>query len=200
MKTLFQTALLVLISLSAFAQTVRTDTVKQGYYIPLDTNVVSCKVGITPKDKKVQFINTTSNRLPDSVVTKIGNLTPGSVIVYSEITVLNKGVCEKAPTVRYVIGSHNSVYALRDPSQPDTLPAAEIGSLVLDRHVISFDVSFLMGGAFYTYALTGNGVCCDPREKILTLESGTKVWVDNIKWKQEDGTIIIAPSKVYIVK
>lgn len=187
-------------SILSVAQTVRTDTVQPGYYIPLDTNVVSCKVAITPNGKNVQFINTTTNHLPDSVISKIENLTAGSVVVYTEVTVLRKGVLEKAPVVRYVIGARNSVPALREPALLDSLTAPEISTLVFDRYVISFEVSFLIDGAFYTYQLTGNGICCEPRERIITLQPGTKVWVDNMKRKNDDGSISIVPSRVYVVK
>lgn len=192
--------LFIVITASLNAQTVRTDTVKPGYYIPFDSNFVSCKVAIMPKGKKVEFTNTTGNKIPDSLVAKIGNLEAGSVVTYSEVTILRAGVFTKSNSVRYVIGSRNSVYARRDPSQPDTLSAAEIGSLVLDKQVYSFDVSFLIDGAYYVYSLTGNGVCCDARERILTLKSGTKVWVDNIKRQEDDGSKRVAPVQIYIVK
>lgn len=192
--------LFVLVTASLDAQTIRTDTVKQGYYIPFDSNYASCKVAIMPKGKKVEFTNTVGRKIPDSLVSKIGKLEVGSVVSYSEVTILSNGILMKSNSVRYVIGNRNSVYAVRDPSLPDTMPAAEIGSLILDPHVYSFDVSFLLGGAYYVYSLTGNGVCCDARDKILTLPSGTKVWVENIRRKEDDGSSTMGTSQVIIVK
>ncbi|HTF04209.1 MAG TPA: hypothetical protein VK826_09285 [Bacteroidia bacterium] len=184
----------------AFAQNVRTDTVKPGYYIPLDSNVISCKVAITPNGKKVEFINTQGNRLPDSLVRNIGKLAVGSVVVYGEITVLRKGILEKAGSVRYVIGNHNSVSALKDPSIPDTLPAAEIAGLVLDVHVYQFDVTYSTGGAYYVYTQNGNGISPEVKERIAALPSGTRVWFESVKRKEDDGTLTHGSAKVYVVK
>jgi hypothetical protein len=199
MKLIFS-ALFVLCTFIAGGQTVRTDTLKPGYYIPFDSNFVSCKVAIAPKGKKVEFTNTTGNRIPDSLIGKIGALEKGSIVTYSEVTVLNKGVLEKAPSVRYYIGNRNSVYALRDPSIPDTIPAAEIAKIVLDRHVFYFEVSFAQDGNYYSYALNGNGVCCDAANAILKLKPGTRVWLENIKRKEDDGSIRIAPPVVHVVR
>lgn len=190
----------ILLLSNANAQGVRTDTVKPGYYIPLNSNVVSCKVVITPKGNKAEVTNTTSNRLPDTLIGKIGGLGTGSVVVYDEITILSNGILEKSPSVRYVIGQRNSVFALRDPSLPDTLPAAEIASLVLDPHVYSFHISFVQDGGMYDYDLTGNGVFGDAKDRILTLPSGTRVWFENIKRKEDDGNVRVAPPKIYVVK
>lgn len=182
------------------AQTVRTDTVQRGYYIPLGSDVMSCKVVITPQGKKAEFINTQGNRVPDSLVRKIGKLTLGSVVVYSEITVLRNGVLEKAASVRYVIGNSNSVFALKDPSIPDTLPAAEIAALVLDVHVYQFDVTYAAGGAYYVYTQNGNGISPEVKERIAALPSGTRVWFEAVKRKEDDGTLTNGSAKVYVVK
>jgi hypothetical protein len=182
------------------AQNMRTDTVKPGYYIPLDSNVISCKVGIGAKGKKVEFVNTQGNRLSDSLVRNISKLDVGSVVVYSEITVLRKGILEKAPAVRYVIGNRNSVFALKNPSIPDTLPAAEIAALVLDVHVYSFHVTYADGGAYYDYEQNGNGISPSVKERIVALPSGTRVWFESIRRKEDNGALTDAPAKVYVVK
>lgn len=184
----------------ASAQTVRTDTVKQGYYIPFDSNYVSCKVAITAKGKNVEFTNTTGNHLPDSLVQKIGKLEAGSVVAYTEVTILKKGILEKSNTVRYVVGHRNSVYALRDPTLPDTIPAGEIAAIVLDPHVYFFQLSYILEGAYFVYDHTGNGVAGYVQERIRALPSGTKVYFENIKRKEDDGTLRIAPPQIYIVK
>jgi hypothetical protein len=187
-------------TLSLNAQSLRTDTVKPGYYIPFDSNFASCKVAITPKGKTTTFKNTTGNRISDSLVIEIGKLERGSVVAYTEVTILKNGSFEKSNSVRYVIGSRNSVFAQRDPSLPDTLSAAEIGSLVLEKAVTSFTVSFIDGDAYVEYALTGNGICCEPREKILALKSGTKVYIERITCLAGDGSVKLLPNRTYVVK
>lgn len=183
------------------AQELRADTVKRGYYIPFGTSYTSCKVVITPKGQKSQFTNTTGNKIPDSLVTQIGKLEVGSVVNYSEVTIINNGVPEKASSVRYVIGSKNTFpNVLHDPSQPDTLAAAEIANMVLDPHVYSFHISFVQDGAYYDFELTGNGVFGEAREKILGLPSGTRVWFENIKMKDDNGSLGNAPAQVHVVK
>lgn len=196
----FAIGMLCFFMVHAGAQSVRTDTVKPGYYIPFDSNFVSCKVAIIPKGKKPELTNTTGNKIPDSLVSRIGALEKGAVVVYSEVTVLNKGILEKAETVRYYIGNRNSVYALHDPSIPDTLPAAEIAKIVLDRHVFYFEVSFAQDGNYYSYALNGNGVCGDAADAILKLQSGTRVWFENIRRREDDGTIKNAQAVVHVVR
>lgn len=199
MKTLF-TTLLFVFSLALDAQAIRTDTVKQGYYIPFDSNYVSCKVTIAREGKKVEFANAAGNIIPDSLVEKIGRLDKGSVVTYSDVMIKSKDVETKSTTIRYVIGNRNSVYASRDPHLPDTLPAAEIASLMLDSRVESFEVSFFVGGSYYSYALTGNGIFGEARERILTLPSGTGVYVEKIHRKEEDGSVTTAPTRIYVVK
>jgi hypothetical protein len=89
---------------------------------------------------------------------------------------------------------------LRDPSLPDTISAVHLGSLVLDRHVISFTVSFAAGGSYSEYNLTGNGIFGEAREKIEALPSGTTVWVEKIKRKEDDGSEHMVPTQTYIIK
>lgn len=188
---------------SVYAQvngSLRTDTVQPGYYIPLDSNVMSCKVGIIPKDGKLETSNLQGNKLPMETITKIGALKTGSVVVYSEITVLKDGILQKSNSIRYVVGTRNSVPALRDLSRPDTLPATEIAALVLDSRVYSFHVSYTLGGAYYDYEMSGNGVAPMVQEKIRALPSGTRVWFESIRTLDGDGEKRLLPSNVYVVK
>lgn len=179
---------------------IRTDTVKQGFYIPLDSNVVSCKVGILPQGGKLEMINMQGNSLSSETISQIGVLKNGSVVVYSEITVLSKGTFVKSKSVRYVIGARNSVPALRDPSLPDTLSAAEIGAIVLDKEVFSFQIVFVLEGAVYDFEMTGNGVAPTVKDKLLTLPAGTKVWFESIKSEDGTGAKRILPSRVFVIK
>lgn len=192
--------LFVLFTIGVNAQSVKTDTIKRGYYLPLDSNVMSCKIGITPAGKKLQMTTITGNKIPDSTIQVISHLEPGSVVIYSELTVHNKGILEKAPVVRYVIGSKNTCPVKRDPSYPDTLSAKEIASLELDRHVYSFSVSWIQDGNMYNYDLTGNGVFGSAKAAIEALPSGTKVYFENIRRQEDDGSKRIAPSEIHVVK
>ena len=178
----------------------RTDTVKPGYYIPLDSNVVSCKVGLMPLGGKLETFNMQGNSLSSETITKIGALKKGSVVLYTEITILNGANLQKANAVRYVIGNRNSVPALRDPSRPDTLTGAEIGAIVLAKEVYSFHISYVVDGAMYDYEMTGNGVAPMVKEKLLTLPSGTRVWFESIRTVDGDGAKRLVPSVVYVVK
>ena len=192
--------ILLLAAAAVNAQSVRTDTVKPGYYIPFDSNYVSCKVAITPAGQKTQFTNSQGNKLADSLVEKIGQLKSGSVVLYTEVTIMEKGVVKKSNTVRYVIGHRNSVFALRDPSLPDTLPAAEIAEIVLDQHVYSFTVSYAANGNYYTFDHTGNGLSEQAKTAIRALPSGTRVWFENIRRKEDDGRSTVAPPVIHVVR
>lgn len=192
--------LFILATVAIHAQTVRTDTVKPGYYIPFEKNYASCKVAITPNGGKVEVVNASGNQLPDTLIHKIAQLTAGSVVAYTEVTVLNNGVFQKAPGVRYVIGWRNSVYALRDPFLPDTLPAAEIAEIILDQHVYAFTLSYATGGEYFTFDHNGNGVAPNVKERVRALPSGTRVWFEGIKRREDDGSLTTAPSRIYVVK
>lgn len=178
----------------------RTDTVQAGYYIPLDSNVMSCKVGIMPQGGKFETFNMQGNTLSSETITKIGALKKGSVVVYSEITILNGANLQKANTIRYVIGNRNSVPALHDPSRPDTLTAAEIGAIVLAKEVYSFHISYVVEGAMYDFEMSGNGVAPMVKEKLLALPPGTRVWFESIRTVDGDGAKRLLPSSVYVVK
>jgi hypothetical protein len=162
--------------------------------------MLSCKVGITPKGKKLQMFNQSGRTLPDSTIQTITHLDPGSVVVYSEITVLKKGVAEKSATVRYIVGSTNTCNAMRDPSLPDTLTAHELATLVLDKHVYNFDVSWVTSGNMYIYNINGNGVSGNAQVAIERLPSGTKVWIEAIKSEDNDGTKRILPTQIHVVR
>ncbi len=192
--------LLLITTTNSFSQGVKTDTVQRGYYVPLDSNVLSCKIGITPKGKKLQTYNLSGNKLPDSTIYNISHLEAGSVVIYSEITVLKKGVMEKANTVRYVIGNKNTGVVKRDPTYPDTMSAKEIGAIVLDRHVYSFSVSWILNGNMYNYDITGNGIFGDCRTAVEALPSGTKVYIENIRRANDDGSKQIMPTEVHVVR
>lgn len=194
-------ALLFLLSIATgLSAQVKTDTVQRGYYIPFDSNYVSCIVSIAPVGKKIVFTNTTSNKLPDSLINQISYLEPGSVVVYSEVTVMKNGILEKAQSKRYVVGSKNTGVVKRDPNYPDTLTAKEIGALVLDRQVYSFSVSWITNGNMYNYDFTGNGIFGDARTAIEALPAGTKVYIENIRRKEDNGTLRIMPTEIHIVR
>lgn len=190
----------VFISAACFAQSAKTDTVKQGFYLPLDSNMMSCRIEITPRGKKTQMTNNTGNKIPDSTISIIGHLEPGSVVIYSELTVLNNGKFEKAPPVRYVIGARNTKLVKRDPSYPDTLTAKEISTIILDPHVTSFSVSWILNGAMYEYHITGNGVSGEARSGIEALPAGTKVYFENIQRKEDNGTVRHQPDEIHVVR
>ncbi len=187
---------ILLFSVEGFAQGVKTDTVQRGHYIPLDSNVMSCKIEITPFGKKLQMTTISGNKIPDTTISAISRLEKGSVVVYSEITVLNNGIAVKAPTVRYIVGNKNTGVVKRDPSYPDTLTAKEIGSIILDPRVHSFHVSWTNGGSYSDYAITGNGIFGEARTAIEALPSGTRVWIENIRYIDERKL----PDEVHVVR
>lgn len=187
--------LFLIVAQFVFAQS-KTDTVQRGYYIPFDSNYVSCKVAITPVGKKVVFTNTTGNKLPDSLMNQISYLEPGSVVVYSEVTVMKKGTFEKADGKRYVVGTNNTGVVKRDPFYPDTLTAKEIGSIILPPHVHDFHVSWTNGGNYYTYTITGNAIFGEARTAIEALPSGTRVWIEDIRYVDERNL----PDEVHVVR
>jgi len=194
------TLVCIFIAAISFAQNVKTDTVKRGCYIPLDSNVMSCKIGITPAGKKLQLTTISGNKIPDSTISVIGHLEPGSEVVYSELTVFNNGILQKASGVRYVIGNKNTRSVKRDVTYPDTLAAKEIAAIVLDKHVYSFSVSWIINGAMYNYDFTGNGVFGDAKTAIEALPPGTKVWFENIRSREDNGTSIIRPTEIHVVR
>ncbi len=193
--------LIFLLSASvAFAQTSKTDTVQRGYYIPFGPNYMSCKVEITPLGKKAFFANTTGNKLPDSLMNIISYLEPGSVVAYTEVTVMSKGMLEKVSGRRYVVGTTNTSFVKRDPFYPDTLTAKEIAAIELDPHVYQFSVSWFAGGSMSNYELTGNGVFGSARTAIEALPSGTKVYFENIRRKEDDGSKRVMPAEIHVVR
>lgn len=192
--------LFIFIAATGFAQGIKTDTVQQGFYLPLDSAMLSCKIGITPQGKQQYVFKHTGNRIPDSTISSIGHLAPGSVVVYSEVTVLRGGIAQKAPSVRYIIGSRNTHAAKRDPSYPDTLTAKAIGAIVLDQRVSSFSVSWVLDGNFYSYDITGNGIFGEARTAIEALPSGTTVHIEKISRKERDGSFRMMPNEIHVVK
>lgn len=182
------------------AQTASADTVKPGCYVPFDTNFVSCKVVVMPAGRKSVSVNATGNKISDSLVTEICRLPRGSVVTYDEVTVLKRGVLEKASSVRYVIGNRNTCVVKRDPSIPDTLPVKEIASKVFDQHVYSFTISWVGEGSFHEYNLTGNGVYGEAKSAIEALPSGTRIIFHKIHWQDDDGTERVLPMEAYVVR
>ena len=158
------------------------------------------KLAYCHRGGKLEMFNMQGNSLSSETISQIGVLKNGSVVVYSEITVLSKGTFVKSKSVRYVIGARNSVPALRDPSLPDTLSAAEIGAIVLDKEVFSFQIVFVLEGAVYDFEMTGNGVAPTVKDKLLTLPAGTKVWFESIKSEDGTGAKRILPSRVFVIK
>jgi hypothetical protein len=183
------------------AQPVRIDTVQRGYYLPFGSNYISCKVLISNSASNPNTeVNATGNRISDSLISVIGSLEYGAVVMYTDVTVLRNGALEKAPLVWYVIGKRNTQPALRDPSLGDTLTAKEIGAIVLDVHVSGFSVSWTLKGNTKKYDVTGNRMSAEARKAIEALPSGTKVRIDNIRRKEENGSLRTMPAEIHIVR
>jgi hypothetical protein len=88
------------------AQKIQTDTVMTGYYIPLDSDVISYTVTISSNglmfgEKMI------GSRLSPSLVYKITHLSSGATVTYS-FNINENGLIYPRPVVRYVIGKHNS--------------------------------------------------------------------------------------------
>jgi len=80
------------------------------------------------------------------------------------------------------------------------MSAMELGSIVLDRHVYKFTITWVSDGAMYRYDVYGNGVYGEAREKIEKLPSGTTVVIADIKRKEDDGSETTAPSQIHTVR
>jgi|GEM_PF-4441452 hypothetical protein len=87
-----------------------------------------------------------------------------------------------------------------ETNPPDTMSAMELGSIVLDRHVYKFTITWVSDGAMYRYDVYGNGVYGEAREKIEKLPSGTTVVIADIKRKEDDGSETTAPSQIHTVR
>lgn len=87
-----------------------------------------------------------------------------------------------------------------ETNAPDTMSAKEIGSIILDQHVYVFSVTWVHDGAMYRYDIYGNGIFGEAREKIEKLPSGTTIVIADIKRKEDDGSITVAPAQIHTVK
>jgi hypothetical protein len=205
------TFLLMCCAWSLYAGDVRNDTVMPGYYIPFDSDFMSCKVKITPAGQPITSVNVQGNKISDSLLRVIAALETGSVVWYDEITKFRDGYLYKIPAYRFVIGHKNSARAVRNPfyqdtlkraetNAPDTLSAKELGALVLDPHVYRFTITWVNEGAMYRYEVYGNGVYGEARGKIEKLPSGITVVIADIKRKEDDGSETTAPAQIHTVK
>jgi hypothetical protein len=87
-----------------------------------------------------------------------------------------------------------------ETNSPDTMTAKEIGSIILDKHVYVFSVTWVHEGAMYRYDIYGNGIFGEARTKIEALPSGTTIVIADIKRKEDDGSITTAPAQIHTVK
>lgn len=178
---------------------IKTDTIAQGYFLPLDTNVVSCKIRIT-RSKGISFEqNCTGNKLSPALIDSIGKLPIGGIVTYEEITVNGKNGLEKSPAVRYVIGSRNSRFALRAPTDLERVTAAALSQMVFDNNYVSFVVSFREGEKFVEVKASGNKMPASATEKIKSLPPGSKVFIEQVQAKNENGTIFKSPGRTFII-
>jgi hypothetical protein len=190
----------LMVQVCGFSQIVlRTDTVEQGYYVPLKSNVASCRLSILEKGNITHVQNLTGNQIPDSLVRKIWRLEPGSVVVYSEITVMVSGSLQKANPVRYVIGKSNTTFALRDPSLPIPVRASEAAQIVLDTNTISCVISIIVDGQFSEYAITGNTIPVSIKAVLDGLKPGSRFIIAQILVSGQGSEQVKLPERTYVV-
>jgi hypothetical protein len=87
-----------------------------------------------------------------------------------------------------------------ETNAPDTMSAKEIGAIILDQHVYVFSVTWVHDGAMYRYDIYGNGIYGEARDKIEKLPPGTTIVIADIKRKEDDGSITVAPAQIHTVK
>ena len=85
----------------------RVDTITAGYYYQPDSNIISFTVVIMSGGKSMEY-NVSGSHLPPTVARLIETQPAGTKIIYEAITVNEKGVLKKRPSVVYVIGMHNT--------------------------------------------------------------------------------------------
>ena len=105
---LFACCILAILKMSAqvTAREIQTDTVMSGYYIPLDSNVISYTVTIS-SNGLVSGEKMIGSQLSPSLVYKITHLSPGATVTYS-FNISENGLIYPRPVIRYTIGKHNT--------------------------------------------------------------------------------------------
>ncbi|HTL83173.1 MAG TPA: hypothetical protein VL651_15775 [Bacteroidia bacterium] len=84
------------------------DTVVQGYYLPLDSNVVSMDILIiSPAAATIEY-RFNGDQLPASILFTLTHLGKGTKVFYTEITVSSNGILYKRPAYGYIIGVKNT--------------------------------------------------------------------------------------------
>ncbi len=82
----------------------------------------------------------------------------------------------------------------------DSISSNELGSMILDKHVTGFTLTWYTTEAVYTYNISGNAVFGEATTKILALPRGTRIAMTEINRKEDDGSTTFAPAKIYIIK
>lgn len=96
----------------------RKDTIAAGNYYPLDSNVVSCTVSILRNGKCLVEKTITGNRIPLDLQYVIQTSPAGTTIIYDKVTVNDKGVLHRCPSIVYVIGARNTRPGAAPVSKP----------------------------------------------------------------------------------
>jgi hypothetical protein len=188
----FLLAVLLAASCSTFAQNsigLATDTVMQGYYLPLDSNVISCKVSVIYDNISSDTV-LQGNKLPAMLTRKICSMQKGTVVVYHELTIMKNSVMVQAPPVRYLIGSKNTKPVLRDPTLPILISANDLADYKIDPSYVSFTVSFLSGEKYVDYEMKSNKLTEEVKAAIRALPPGTKVFFERVNAKNKDGVVV----------
>lgn len=197
----FLLLLVVAASTGLFAQTstLKTDTVLLGYYIPLDTNVVSCRVSIIFGNISFDTL-LRGNKLPANLIYKISTAHKGSIIHYHEISNSTNGEIVKSPDVHYVTGLKNSRPAQRDVVRPINIKAEDLANITFDSTYISFVVALSINGTFQEYKIEGNKLTEKVKIIIRAAQPGTKFFFEQIKAKNEEGKEMKLPGMSFKIQ
>jgi len=84
----------------------QTDTLSAAQLASMepDSNIVSFKIDIITEKGFHTTTTISGNWIPDNVSAKIGELKPGAIVLYYEITATSKKTLVKLPARKYVIG------------------------------------------------------------------------------------------------
>ncbi len=181
-------------STGLFAQTstVQTDTVLLGYYIPLDTNIVSCRVSIASGNISFDTM-LRGNKLPSNLIYKISTASKETNILYHEISSSKNGKVVKSPNVRYAVGLKNTRPAQRDVYNTIPIKAEDLANITVDSNYISFGVSIVIDGKFQEFKTDGNKITEEVKTVIRSSKPGTKIYFEQIKAKSTVGKELKLP-------
>ncbi|CAN5295651.1 hypothetical protein BH09BAC5_BH09BAC5_04430 [soil metagenome] len=192
--------LFLLINTTCLIAQERTDTVKQGYYLLLNKNVVSCKVKTMEINGNSTDTTIHGNQMPACLIQYIGAISKGTVITYYEITTLENGVLTKAPLVQYIIGSVSTKPEIRSCTAPILIHAKNLAELELDSTIISFRISLIKDGKTEQYSVKGRRIPDKIKKKIIEMQPGQKVDLLLIIAKDTNGNSVKLPQRQFEIE